>query len=268
MTRPDAAEVLAVVSDIHGNLPALEAVIADLQAAGATGVVNLGDALSGPLWPALTADRLMSLGWPTLCGNHERQVLGGRPRLGASDAYAAACLGPVHRRWMASLPATRWLADDLYACHGTPGSDLQYFLETVVPGWQRGGAPGVRAATANELRQRLGDVQAALTLCGHSHLSGHAVLDDGRQVLNPGSVGLPAYDDIHPHPHVIENGSPQARYALVRRDGEGRWIFDLRQVDYDAEASARQAEAQGRGDWADALRTGRVGRLEHEVVTT
>jgi hypothetical protein len=78
-------------------------------------------------------------------------------------------------------------------------------------------------------------------------------------------VGLQAYDDAHPHPHVMENGSPQARYALLTREPAG-WQVELRRVDYDFEAAAVQAERNGRPDWADALRTGRVGRLEANAV--
>ncbi|RYY32762.1 MAG: metallophosphatase family protein, partial [Sphingomonadales bacterium] len=85
--------MLAVLSDIHGNLPALEAVIADAQAAGATRFVNLGDSLSGPLWPAETAALLMRLDWSTIAGNHERQLLTDAPeRMNASDRFARAAL--------------------------------------------------------------------------------------------------------------------------------------------------------------------------------
>ena len=64
---------LAVISDIHGNLPALDAVLADIAAHRVEQIVNLGDILSGPLWAADTADRLMALALPTIAGNHERQ---------------------------------------------------------------------------------------------------------------------------------------------------------------------------------------------------
>src|SRR5690606_18348630 len=66
---------IAVLSDIHGNLPALEAVVADAEARGCTAFANLGDILSGPLWPFETAEYLMARQWPTIAGNHERQVL-------------------------------------------------------------------------------------------------------------------------------------------------------------------------------------------------
>ena len=66
---------LAVISDIHGNLTALEAVLADIATQGVDQTVNLGDILSGPLQPAETADLLMARNFTTIRGNHERQVL-------------------------------------------------------------------------------------------------------------------------------------------------------------------------------------------------
>lgn len=262
----EADRRLAVVSDIHGNLPALEAVIADLRAAGADAVVNLGDIVSGPLWPAETARLLMSLRWSTLRGNHERYVLSPPGTMGPSDSFAAAQLDARQRKWLAALPSSLWLAPDLFCCHGTPDYDTDYFLETVTGGWVPGGdESGVRPASEAEVAERLGDIRASLTLCGHTHCARITRLPDGRCVMNPGSVGLPAYDDDVPLPHVIEAGSPHARYALAERRDDG-WQLTLRQVAYDWRAAARRAEANGRGDWADALRSGRVGRPEREVV--
>ena len=125
---------LAAISDIHGNLPALDAVLADIAAHAIDAIVNLGDILSGPLWGAATADRLMALGLPTIAGNHERQLLTvPRERMGASDAHTHDELQPRHRSWLAGLPATLQLSDELFCCHGTPTSDLVYFLETIEP---------------------------------------------------------------------------------------------------------------------------------------
>jgi predicted phosphodiesterase len=255
---------LAAVSDIHGNLDALEAVIDDLGRAGVDAVVNLGDILSGPLRVAETADRLMALGWPTIAGNHERQLLTlPRERMGPSDAHAAAAIGAAQRRWLAALPPTLRFADEVLLCHGTPGDDLEPFLDTV-----DGPAPGIRVATEAEVAARAGaalrGVAHALILCGHTHLPRVARLGDGRLVVNPGSVGLQAFDDDHPHFYVVENQSPHARYAVLSRRRAG-WQVELRAVPYDAEPAARLAEANGRGDWADALRTGRVGHLERDV---
>lgn len=64
------------------------------------------------------------------------------------------------------------------------------------------------------------DTDVAVILCGHTHLPGTMRLDDGRLIVNPGSVGLPAYKDDHPWLHVVETGMLHARYAIVTRDGE------------------------------------------------
>ena len=117
---------IAAISDIHGNLDALDAVLDDIARAGVDITVNLGDILSGPLEVARTADRLMALKLPTIRGNHERQVLSlPRERMGASDAVAAAEITPAQRDWLAALPPTMAPAEGLLCVHGTPGSDLQ-----------------------------------------------------------------------------------------------------------------------------------------------
>ena len=255
---------LAAISDIHGNLPALEAVLDDIASAQVDAIVNLGDILSGPLWVAETAQRLMALQLPTIAGNHERQVLRlPRERMGPSDAFAADRIDAAQRDWIAALPATLRLTDQVFCCHGTPADDLEPFLETVT-----GGQPGIRVATEPEAAARAGatnmGIRHALILCGHTHLPRMLQLDDGRLIVNPGSVGLPAFDDDHPVPYVAETGSPHARYAVLSLRQAG-WQVELRSLPYDHVAAARRAEAHGRGDWADALATGRVGRKESDL---
>lgn len=240
---------IAAVSDIHGNLPALKAVLADIARRGADVVVNLGDILSGPLLPAETADFLMDLDLPTIRGNHERQLLTHtREKMGASDAFAADAIGEGHRAWLQSLPETLWLTDEVFLCHGAPGGDLIYFMEHV-------DAAGVHPASLAQVEERAGDCPARLILCGHTHTPRTRRLSDGRLVANPGSVGLQAYEDDHWFPHRVEIGSPQARYAMVEKGPLG-WDAEMIAVDYDFEPMAARAEANGRPDWAAALRTG------------
>ena len=119
----------AAIADIHGNLLALEAVLADIARRGISTIVNLGDLLSGPLWPAETADRLQSLNLPTVSGNHERQLLTlPREKMGLSDQYTIKAVSKDHVVWLATSPATLTM-DDVLLCHGTPQDDLTYFLE-------------------------------------------------------------------------------------------------------------------------------------------
>lgn len=241
----DLAAMIAVLSDIHGNLPALEAVIADARSAGASSFVNLGDSLSGPLWPAETADLLTREGWPAIAGNHERQLLThSLERMGASDRFASERLSPAQLAWLAAQPPLLALTDDIFLCHGSPRGDLEHLLHTVEPA-------GIRDATEAEIAERLGGIGATLILCGHTHVARVVTLPDGRTVANPGSVGLQAFHDDHPLPYIVENGDPLARYALIR----GAEV-DLRAVAYDHPAAAAKAEREGRADWAVALRTG------------
>lgn len=242
---------IAVIADIHGNLDALDAVLADIAKRDVELTVNLGDAVSGPLQPAATAERLMPLGLPTVRGNHERQLLTlARDKMSESDAFAAAQLTTAHLEWLAGFPATMAVTEGVLLCHGTPSSDLDYFLETV-------DAAGCRAARPDEVAQRADGYGASLVLCGHTHLPRCVHLADGRTVLNPGSVGLQAYDARWPYPHVIETGTAHARYAIAELTS-GAWQVDFQQIEYDWEAAARLAESNGRPDWARALRTGCV----------
>lgn len=200
---------IAALSDIHGNLAALDAVLKDIRSAGADLIVNLGDILSGALYPSETADRLMSLALPTIRGNHERQILAGeREHICQSDRGAFDRLGPDQLDWISSLPSTLSVGEDALLVHGTPEDDLTYFLETVTHS-------GCREATPEEVKCRAGDAAPKLTLCGHTHLQRSMKLDDGRLIVNPGSVGLLAYEDDRPFP---PNGDALAARTIRIRD--------------------------------------------------
>lgn len=245
---------LAVIADVHGNLLALEAVLADIALQGADAVVNLGDCLSGPLRPAEVADLLIARGIPTLRGNHDRQLLEDAPAaMGRSDAFAHARLTPAHRAWLAALPPLLRPAEGILACHGTPASDLTYALEVL------DGPEALRRARPAEAAARIGPTPGTtLILCAHSHLPRLTRLPDGRLALNPGSVGCPGYVDDAPFPHSVEAGAPHARYAIVTR-GLAGWSCDLRAVAYDWDAAAADARAAGREEWAAAIATGWIG---------
>ncbi|MDE2436960.1 MAG: metallophosphoesterase family protein [Sphingomonadales bacterium] len=243
--------MIAIFSDIHGNLPALEACYADALARGCTLFLNLGDILSGPLWPRETADWLMQHDWPTISGNHDRELVGGdRATMGRADTYALAELGERHLGWLRTLPPTLQWREDVYLCHGNPADDMHYLMHRVEP-------DRIRDAHEGELHEMLAGQGTHAIACGHSHLPRLVVLGDGRQVFNPGSVGLPAYAWDFPHVHRMELGSTHARYAVLSGEGEGIAI-DLVAVDYDHKSAADRAETNGRMDWAVPLRTGFV----------
>jgi predicted phosphodiesterase len=241
---------IAVLADLHGNLPALEAVIEDLRALTPDTIVNLGDHLSGPLWAAETADLLMDqTAWLQIRGNHDRRLLEvASCAMGLSDAAASAQLSSRHRAWLASLPSEGRLDGEILLCHGAPASDTEYLLEDV-----RGGSAAL--ASVEEILERLSGL-AGTVLCGHSHVPRFVRLPHGAVAANPGSVGLQAYPDPdHRFPHVIENGSPHARYLLLDRNGQ-TWRATFRAIEYDWDQAARKAAAGRRPEWAHALQTG------------
>lgn len=243
---------VAVLADTHGNLLALEAVLADLRAQAPDLVVNLGDLFTGPFDPAGSADAQIALGCPTLAGNHERNLLEGDDA-SSSVAFARPLLSAEHMEWIRSLPKTLRLADDeVFACHGSPaGGDLDYLLEDV-------GSGRAVLAPDDAIRSRLAGIGSArLVLCGHTHMP-RVVQVGAVTVVNPGSIGMPAYTDDNPVQHAIETGAPHARYAVATRGPGGTWLVELRAVVYDWDRAAQQAQANGRPSVACWTSTGRV----------
>ena len=240
---------IAVIADIHGNIRALEAVRADLRRHAPDVVVNLGDHLSGPLQAADTADLLIETDYLHIRGNHDRQLLD-RPaeQMGPSDRAAFGSLSSRHKEWLSKLPATKMLGEQILLCHGTPTDDLEYLLEEIQ-------GTEARLASQEKIRLRLGGLNIPLVLCAHSHLPRIVQTAGGGTIVNPGSVGLPAYDDTRPSVHYMETGSPHARYAVVDQEA-GILKVDFVAVEYDWEQASQDAAAAERPDWAHALRTG------------
>ncbi|MFJ5487674.1 metallophosphoesterase family protein [Hansschlegelia beijingensis] len=239
---------IAVVSDVHGNLPALRAVMDDIAQFAPDHVVNLGDCASGPLWPAETVDLLRELGWATVRGNHDRLVgmSADGVGLGRSDRWTRDRLDAEQRAWLAALPPALRLGEIL-CVHGRYDRDEAFLMHEVREG-------RVVALDRETVAERLRIAAVGITLCGHSHTAGECVTADGAAAINPGSVGWPAYRNEAPA-YVCEAGSPHARYAVLDVQA-GRVRTAFRTIEYDWTAAAAQAERNGRPDWGHALRTG------------
>ncbi|MEO1538171.1 MAG: metallophosphoesterase family protein [Pseudomonadota bacterium] len=241
---------LAAISDIHGNSDALRAVLDDIALRSVDLIVNLGDCFSGPLDAAGTAEILAPLDLPTVRGNHDRQLVD-RPKdqMGNWEAWIIDELPQVTLDWCRDLPMTREVGGMLL-CHATPKKDDENWLD------RRGPEHRLVARDLPGVERRAEGITHRMTLCGHTHAPRNARLPDGRRIVNPGSVGCPAYLDDRMDPNFVQQtGSPDARYALVQ-EVEGDWRVELISVPYDAEPMARRAEAKGAAKWAHALRTG------------
>ncbi|MFS8044199.1 metallophosphoesterase family protein [Rhizobium sp. BR 314] len=240
----------AAIADVHGNHLALEAVLEDISAQGIADVVNLGDCFSGPLTSGKTADMLVALNALTVRGNHDRYLIEQAPEtMHPSDKVAYAQLTERHLDWLRGLPFSAVYRDAAYLCHATPEADNVYWLESV-------SADGhVYQKPIEDIEALAAGIDFPLILCGHTHIPRLVRLSDGRLIVNPGSVGCPAYDDDLPRYHKVEAGHPFASYAILEKQGE-TWLPVFRQVAYDHMAMAKLAAENGRAEWASGLATG------------
>lgn len=240
----------AAIADIHGNHLALEAVLADIRRQGVSDIINLGDCFSGPLTAGKTADLLLELNAPTVRGNHDRYLIELAPEtMHISDRAAHSELTERHLEWLRTLPVSAVHLDEAYLCHATPTDDNVYWLESVSPDGQ------VYLKPLEEIEALAAGIDFPLILCGHSHIPRAVRLSDGRLIVNPGSVGCPAYDDDLPSYHKVEAGHPFASYAILEKIGD-TWLPVFRQVAYDHMAMAALAAQNGREEWASGLATG------------
>jgi predicted phosphodiesterase len=242
----------AAIADVHGNYLPLEAVLADIRAQGVDEIVNLGDMASGPLDARRTMDTLMALDAVHVLGNHDRYLID-RPaeKMGSWDRPAHAQLDASHLDWLRAVPPTLVYRDRVFLCHATPGNDEVYWLETVLPDGK------VRMSSLAAIEEAAEGIPQRLILCGHTHIARAVRLSDGRMVINPGSVGSPGYRDVHPFPHLMEAGTPDARYAILEFS-DGEWRATFRQMPYDHDAMAALAQRNGQPELASALATGRI----------
>jgi putative phosphoesterase len=219
---------IAVVSDIHGNLTALEAVILDLQSVAPDWVLLGGDLADGGARPVEVVDRVRGMGWRGVVGNADEMLF--RPE--ALEAFAAgskapaalweavrenaaatrAALGEERLAWLRELPG-ELREDGVALVHARPGDC-----------WR---APGIEAS-GEELAEVYGPLGGAVAVYGHTHVPGVRRLGGGLVVVNSGSVGLPF------------DGDARASYAVV--DGEAAVI---RRVAYDVDGELRELEECG-----------------------
>jgi putative phosphoesterase len=229
--------VVAALNDVHGNLPALEAVLADPAFARADMVVVGGDVAAGPM-PAAVLDRLQALDLPVrwVQGNADREVVDAFDRgdtdasahpddvAARADAFTAGRITPAHRDLLASFEELVRVDGTLY-CHGSPRSDEEMITALTPP---------------ERLEPMLAGVDERLVVCGHTHHQ-FDLRAGGRRVVNAGSVGMP-YE-----------GSAGAYWLLVA-DGEP----EPQRTTYDIDAAAAVIRASGFPDAEDVVKESMV----------
>jgi predicted phosphodiesterase len=215
----------ALVSDVHGNALALEAVLADLDREPVDQVVALGDMAQGGPQPAEVVDRVAALGWPVVLGNADAFLLDADAGAEeATESQLEARAWSVERLGAERLETIRGFAPTveadlggghtLLAFHGSPGS-YDDFLFPATP-------EGV-------FRALLGDARASVLAGGHIHLQFLRRVGDAIFV-NPGSVGL-SYD--HEQAGEEFRADPWAAYAVIEAGGSGGLEVAFRRVPLD-----------------------------------
>ncbi|QLD89871.1 metallophosphoesterase family protein [Natronomonas salina] len=205
--------LVGVISDIHANRVALEAVLADMPDVDA--LVCAGDVVGYNPWPAECVDALRERDVPTIMGNHDRSVVTetGYPGNRMADAgvhHALDELDDDQLEWLRSLPTERLCFDGrMKLVHGHPDDPNRYTY------------PGLFSATLLEDEDVL--------VMGHTHVQAHETFDEG-VVMNPGSVGQPRDED------------PRAAYSVVDLDD---LTVEEHRVEYDVEAVVEAVEAAG-----------------------
>ena len=233
---------IGVLSDVHGNSIALDAVLDDMARQSVDAIVCLGDHVSGPVDPAGAVARLIALDAQVIAGNHDRWVVDLHLRgAGAVDRFARGQLNEAQIAWLAALRPVLRLGEAVFACHGTPDDDEKPWLDNFYDG-RRTTLP----SEEDVAREAVG-IECDVLLCGHTHVARTLRLSDGRLLVNPGSVGM-----------QLVRGSPDAHYAVVEKRRAG-WQTALIGVPYDTEAAARMAEMNGFPQWRESIRFGWAG---------
>jgi putative phosphoesterase len=206
---------IGVVSDVHGNRVALDAVLAELPDVDL--LVNAGDVVGYNPWPAECVAAVRDREMPTVVGNHDRATVAEGPvgfnaMANAGVEYARERLDDDALAWLADLPERRTVADGrVRVVHGHPEDPDRYTYP-------------------EEFSAAMLDGEDLL-VTGHTHVQGHRTFDEG-VVMNPGSVGQP------------RDADPRAAYAVVDLSTDPP-VVDERRVEYDVEAVVEAVEAAG-----------------------
>lgn len=235
---------LAIISDLHANLPALEAVLADIAALGVEGIYHLGDLVGYNPFPNETVALVAARQLPGVRGNYDQAVIAEGPDpigeflnpkitpMGREIyRWTVNAVSETTRQYLASLPLQLSLSCGkwrLRLVHGSP----RHLKDYVRPSW-----PDEMVADL------LAEVEEDILVVGHTHIP-HQRRIGGKWLLNPGSVGFP------------KDGDPRAAYALLELGQELK--ITIRRVPYDLEQTAAAILAKGLPPKAAAdLRVGR-----------
>jgi len=236
---------LAILSDIHGNLPALEAVMADLCNFEIDQVIIAGDVINFGPFSRQTAEIVIEKNWPVIRGNNEYFLIDYKtPRAPAewNDPLQFAPIAWLNQQFDQKLKMQIAAWPDSLNLRFSDAPPIQVFHGTPNDPW----APIYWTLTDEEIEKVLSSVETDFVICGHTHLLMDRQIGKWR-IFNPGSVGVPL------------DGIFSASYMILKGDEQG-WSPTFRRVPFDYEAVFQEFEASGYNN-----ECGPMGRLTIEI---
>lgn len=222
---------LTVLSDIHSNYYALNACLSWIRENEIDGIVCLGDYVGDCAYPQKTMELLYQAkaqyrSW-LICGNRDRLLANGEiPAYLESMRYTYENLSKEDLAFLASMSLSAEIQIEGYPMFSISHGDFHNEREELSP-------------ESEAMQKLLSEMKGTVHFCGHTHIS-FIYEKDGKQVVNPGSVGVP------------QDGTPQAKMAVMESDG-GRWNVNLISVDYDVEKTVEEIHTSGLFERAEAF---------------
>ena len=236
---------LTIFGDIHGNLPALEVVLADMEARDLSPLYCLGDLVGYGTFPNEVISTIRERNFPTIMGNYDQGV--GNSSSDCGCAYTSKEAEALGKRSIAWTNQNTTADNKLYLRQLTAQIHLQLdgLRVRLVHGSPRKINEYLYEDRPDATLERLLDIaEADVLVCGHTHIPYHRILPSGRHVVNAGSVGKP------------KDGNPQACYVVLEADNSDL-VVTFRRVSYDVERAAQAIEAtEMPHEYAEMLRTG------------
>lgn len=251
---------IAILADIHGNSFALKSILEDIDKRNIKDIINLGDIFYGPLNPHETFSLLSKYSMQHIAGNMDRFMVEvsddnvSNPTVPLSNPtmkYVMDSFDKKELQWIHQLPKNLQIDDFIYACHGNILSDDLPLVEEITK-------DGVVLKNDETLTYELKNITTPVILCAHTHIGRLTQLKNGKIIINPGSVGLPAYSDDLPFFHKMESNSPFAKYCIIEMQDGLLISHESISIKYDWDAASKLAAKNKRHDWEYWLKYGKT----------
>ena len=233
---------IALISDIHGNIPALEAVIHSIKGKNILDIYNLGDSLYGPLWPEETAQFLIKNNIKSIMGNEDEDLLKNHYK-NETEKYTVKQLSITSIDWLKNLP-NFYENEYITLFHGMPNDNRKYLLENICNG-------SITVKTNGEIMKIIEKIKTKYIGFGHSHLERILTINE-QTLINAGSVGWPAFLDDDPE-HKIETYNNFAKYVIIDKEN-----IEICNVAYNYKEASKKAKENNRNDWSKFIESGRI----------